>query len=364
MKKSGLVSFANNDTEQEMNMENQKLLLILQKLIPLYMEKYNVPGLALAVTQDEKIIASLEFGVKNIMTREHVVSSTVFEAASLSKPIVAYAALQMCQEELIDINKPLSKYLSKPYQGNPDNLSTITLRHVLTHTSGFPTANLKIGDSLKINSYPGSQFAYSGESFRYLAHVMEQIAKIPFNEYMKKNVFNPLKMNDSSYTWEEQYNLQAASPHDTQSNLREKWKPKKPVSSFSLHTTAIDFAKFLIEVLPYLNNDNLCQQVSFPINTYLSWCLGWGKEKKSDSKIYWHSGDNGTFQCFSIILCKQNVGIIIMTNSANGLKLCRDVLIETIGKEHPLIDWEFENDDNVDFPDGDILSNWWEMYGV
>lgn len=345
-----------------MNMENHNLILMLQKTIPLFMENYNVPGVALATTQEGEIISTQEFGFKNIITKERVVSSTVFEAASLSKPIVAYAALKMCHEQLLDIDKPLGKYLTKQYKGNPANLSVITLRHILTHTSGFPNANLKIGDSLTIHPNPGSQFIYSGESFRYLAHAIECITRMPFEDYMQQNVFIPLKMYDSSFIWKEKYNILAAYPHDAQGNITVKWKPKKPVASFSLHTTASDFAKFIIEASHYLYNEPINQKIIFPINTYLSWCSGWGKENLSGSEIYWHSGDNGSFQCFSIILCQQNLGLIIMTNSANGLKLCRDVILQIIGKEHPLIDWEFSNDDDLSV---DIISsNWWKIYGV
>lgn len=342
----------------------QDLLSCLNKTLPFMMKKLQVPGLSLAIIKNNEI-SNLEFGVKNIITKERINFSTIFEGASLSKPLVAYAALELVKKGVLEINRPLGSYLKNPYQNNPLYLSAVTLRHVLTHTAGFSSVNLKAGEALVLPYYPGSQFTYSGDSFRYLAHVIEHLTNIPFSLYMQENVFKPLKMNDSSFIWREEYDSQSAYPHDKNGNLMEKWKPKQAVASFSLHTTAIDFAKFMMEVFMSKNSSyqqpQLVSEISFPINESLSWCLGWGMENTPEGVNFWHSGDNGTFQCFSIFLSQQELGIVIMTNSANGLRLCRNVLEQLSRKNHPLIEWEFDFNEETN---GEIPSKWWEIYGV
>lgn len=331
------------------------------------MEKYLIPGIAVAWVKNEEI-THLEFGVKDIVTKNPVDASTLFEAASLSKPIVAYAALKLVKEGALDIDKPLASYLLHPYLDNHHPyLAVVTLRHILTHTAGFASANLKVGQQLDLPFYPGSQFGYSGESFRYLAHVIERVTNTSFNTYIQNNLFKPLNMHSSSFIWEEKQAPNYASPHDKQGCSREKWKPQRPVASFSLHTTATDFSKFMKEVFHVKKSNQysgLPLDINFPINEHLSWCAGWGMEKTPAGNNFWHSGDNGTFQCFCIFLSQKNASLVMMTNSANGLQLCQDVLQQSINEPHPLIEWEFASDESDAGNHEDIFSNWWEIYGV
>jgi Beta-lactamase class C and other penicillin binding proteins len=138
----------------------------------------------------DKKIVTFECGVKNSISLDPITSSTVFEAASLSKPLIAYAALELCENGRLEMDKPLSAYLQSPESEDPF-LSAVTLRHVLSHTGGFPTANLKPGDPLKLEFYPGTQFAYSGESYCYLGRVIEQITGDSLASYMQEHVLTP-----------------------------------------------------------------------------------------------------------------------------------------------------------------------------
>jgi len=161
----------------------------LQKIVQELIKKYNIPGLSLAIIKNGKIGSHLEFGVKNSNYPEPVLSNTVFEAASLSKPVVAYGALILVKNEIFDIDKPLRDYLNTPYMGDPAYLSEVTLRHVLSHTSGFPNVNLKKGESLTLAFPPGSHFNYSGESFRYLGKVIEHLYGASLETFYKKVFF-------------------------------------------------------------------------------------------------------------------------------------------------------------------------------
>ena len=97
-----------------------------------------VPGLSIAVIRNGKLAWNHGFGVKNAETKEPVTEDIVFEAASLSKPVFAYAVLKLVDSGKLELDTPLVKYLNRPYIENDDRVNLITARRVLTHTTGFP----------------------------------------------------------------------------------------------------------------------------------------------------------------------------------------------------------------------------------
>jgi CubicO group peptidase (beta-lactamase class C family) len=324
-------------------------LLPFSSLLSL-IQLYHIPGASLTVIQ-EQTITTFDWGVKKSSLADPVASSTVFEAASLTKPLVAYLALKLCEKGVLGLDRPLP-----PLE---ENLPSITLRQILSHTAGFPTENRKAGDPLRLISSPGSCFAYSGEGFCYLGRVIEHLTDTPLASLTRELVFKPLHMEESSLIWEEKYNGQAASPHNRQEQPLEKWKPTQAIASFSLHTTASDFAKFMIgaKAFPEMS------VVSHRVNDSIGWGLGWGIEMMPDGNhAMWHSGDNGAFQCLAFQ--NKQIGFVIMTNSANGMKLYRHIFDLLIGGNHPLLDWEQFDARAAEELDEEFLANWWKIYGL
>lgn len=139
------------------------------------------------------------FGVKNAKIGLPVTAETVFEAASLSKPVFAYGVLKLIDQGKLGLDVPLTTYLPKPYIDGDERLNKITARIVLSHRTGFP--NWRGKPSLKICFTPGERFSYSGEGYIYLQRVVEHITGKPLNEYITEAVFTPLGMANSSYVW-------------------------------------------------------------------------------------------------------------------------------------------------------------------
>ena len=102
------------------------------------MEEATVPGLSLTLIRGAEVFTSRAFGVRSSVSREPVTQDTVFEAASLSKPVFAYAALKLCEAGVLDLDTPLAGYLPEPYLPDEPRLELVTMRHVLSHTSGLP----------------------------------------------------------------------------------------------------------------------------------------------------------------------------------------------------------------------------------
>ena len=150
----------------------EQVVAQLEHHVPQLMKDADVAGLGIGLLRDGELVWQHGFGVKNSKTKEPVDDTTVFEAASLSKPVFACAVLKLVDEGKFGLDKPLNQYLPGNYDvGEDARLGKITARLVLSHTTGFP--NWRTGGKLKIHFTPGERFSYSGEGMVYLSKVIE-----------------------------------------------------------------------------------------------------------------------------------------------------------------------------------------------
>jgi CubicO group peptidase (beta-lactamase class C family) len=184
-------------------------------------------------------------GVTELDGTQAVSDRTVFDVASLSKPVVAYAVLQLADAGAFQLDDPLSKFVSSIVPHDQASAS-ITARHVLTHTSGLP--NLRGKDPLEIHFRPGAWFSYSSVGFSYLQSAVEAVTSAPLEATMRRLVFEPLAMRTSSFEWHERFNSAFAHPHEGTVQL-DKHRPRVAEASYSLQTTAADYASFVAAVL-------------------------------------------------------------------------------------------------------------------
>ena len=160
------------------------------------MDSYDLPGLAIGVVKDDQIVYAQGFGRTNIETNEPITTETIFHMASISKPFVATAIMQLVEQGKIDLNAPLIQYL--PYfQLADDRYKTITIQQMLCHMSGMPDVEdyewekpqydegaleryvrSLTGHSLK--SEPGEKYAYSNMAFEVLGNLIEQVSGLSF----------------------------------------------------------------------------------------------------------------------------------------------------------------------------------------
>jgi CubicO group peptidase (beta-lactamase class C family) len=198
------------------------------------LSRHGVPGLALAVVGNGAPVEVATAGVRNAVIGTPVDADTVFEAASLSKPVFAYAVLQLIDSGVLSLDTRLS--------------AAITVRHVLTHTSGLPNWRAKT-TPLKTYFAPGERFSYSGEGFVWLQQVVETITGEPTDRLTERLVFEPLEMRRSSYIWQPAFDGAHADPHNAGSSPQSKKKPTEANVAYSFQTTAPDYARFLGAVL-------------------------------------------------------------------------------------------------------------------
>ncbi|MDX2039929.1 MAG: serine hydrolase domain-containing protein [Acidobacteriota bacterium] len=338
--------------------KKEQIIERLIAAIPKLMEEGKVPGLSIALIQKGALVWHKGFGVKNAQTKEPVADNTVFEAASLSKPVFAYAVLKLVDEGKLDLDAPLTKYLPGNYDvGEDARINQITARHVLSHRPGFPNWRRQ-NNPLTIHFTPGERFSYSGEGFVYLSKVVEKITGEDFNNFMKRMVFVPLGMNDSSYVWQESYVAQHAFSHSNDGQMTGQNKSTKHNAAASLRTTAQDFGKFLVAIAkgsglkPATKRQMLAPQIQVSesgtnntlkapekLSASLSWGLGWGLQTTNDGLAYWHWGDNGNMKAYVVMYDKQQFGLVVFTNGANGLKIVPEIISESLGGQQPALSW-------------------------
>jgi len=332
-------------------------ILQLERDVPELMKKDGVPGIAIALIRSGKTTWVHGFGMKEAKTDQPVTGETVFEAASLSKPVFAYGVLKLVELGKLGLDVPLTTYLPKPYIAGDERLRKITARIVLSHRTGFP--NWRGDDGLlPIYFTPGERFSYSGEGYVYLQRVVEQITGKPLNEYITEAVFTPLGMTTSSYVWRPDFDALTATGHDRDGKPVALWKPKEAGAASTLNTTAKDYALFVEAVLngkglkpatldemerPQIALDPECRicikQEPKQLSKNLFWGLGWGIQREDGTDALWHWGDNGAFKCFVMAEPKTKAGVVMFANSENGLEIAKPVIDEAMGAESLAFAW-------------------------
>lgn len=329
----------------------------LELLVPRLMADGEVPGLAIAVVRGTQHLWHKGFGVASTRTREPVVDTTIFEAASLSKPVFAYAVVKLADEGKIDLDRPLSAYLPGSYELAADDprLHQVTARHVLGHTSGLP--NWRGPGALSIHFTPGDRFSYSGEGFVYLTKAVERITGEPLEDMMRRTVFGPLGMKDSSYALQPHYATRKAHAHDAAGRATDRSQRVRPNAAASLHTTAADYGRFVAAMLngtglkessraamlsaqvALAESTNMTGRTPRKLSKVLAWGLGWGLQSSAEGTAFWHWGDNGDMKAYVVADDIRKTAVVVFANSANGLSIVPEIVEAVLGTPQPALEW-------------------------
>lgn len=319
----------------------------LERTLPALMDSGGVPGLAIARVEDGRVRWARGFGVVDGPGSAAVDEHTVFEAASLSKPVFAYAVLRLAERGVLDLDRPLWEYLPEPELADDPRARRMTARMVLSHTTGLQ--NERMGDGrLALAFAPGERFRYSGEGYAYLGRVLECVAGTPLEELMRREVFAPLGMTRSSYTWRDGFAANAAIGHGGFGEPRTPTRPRAPRPPSSLHTTAHDYARFLAATVrgtglrPATRAAAIAPQVD--VAEGVGWALGWSVESAESRPLLWHHGDNSNsgFTAFAMADPARGAALVYFANSTTGLGIAGEVLTRAGGAfagSHPAVAW-------------------------
>ncbi len=350
----------------------------IDQIIIKLMDTANVQGLSIGILNNNKIKFVKSFGYKNKKERELLDTSTVLYAASFSKPVFAFLTLKLVQENLLDLDRPLYKYLNKSipeYEdysqlGVDEQWKLITARMCLSHTTGLPNTrwiNVKTGEldtlgPMKIYFKPGTRYAYSGEGLKLLQLVEEKITGKNIEELAIEKVFKPFGMSRTGYIWHDRFDSNYAIGHLENDVLNPKKKRTQPVASGSMVTTIADYSRFIENIMQgkglnkKLWNEMISPQIKisskyqFPTITDdstrdnevidLSYGLGWGLLKCKYGRAFFKEGHDDAWRNYNINFIDKGISIIIMTNSANGELIFKELLEKII--DDTCTPWQWE----------------------
>lgn len=261
---------------------------------------------------------------------------SVFEAASLSKPVFAFAVLKLVREGKMDLNAPVLKYLpggyvhqAQPYrldsktdQVSDPRLQAITVRMALNHTSGLPNW---AGGPLAFDGQPGEKWQYSGEGYVLLQRAVEAVTHEKLDEFMERQVFQPLGMKNSGFVRQSRLEKHIVAGSTKDGTVIRPFPFRVPVAAFTLYTSAQDYGLFLATLLN--DESTLKQIIGSPVTVNpkldLSWGMGWGLERKTDDVVIWHWGNNPGYRAFVMASTKSGDGFVMLTNSDIGFALAK-----------------------------------------
>jgi CubicO group peptidase (beta-lactamase class C family) len=313
-----------------------------------------IPGIAGVIIRNGQLDSHVRCGMRSAHGTDRIDEYTVFDAASLSKPVFAHAVLQLVDQGDLSLDAPLGNYLSR-YVPVDDRASSITARQVLSHSTGLP--NWRNADTpLKTYFRPGDRFSYSGEGFLYLQRAIEAIAGEKLHSLADRLVFQPLGMTRSGFVWDWRYDENRAYPHDAFGRPALGGKPGEGNAAWSLQTTAADFARFLLCVLdgwrlqpetarawlhPHIDirhpGIQCLGQSDGDLATGVAWGLGWGLEPSEGTFFHW--GDNGPFTAFTMGSMNNRDAAVFFMNGASGLSIMPELLSLLGRRERPSLAW-------------------------
>lgn len=320
------------------------------------MEKYQVPGASVALVDGYAVLWTAGYGVRSAESDEPVTAQTLFQAASISKPVAAIAALRLVEQGKLDLDRKVNEQL-KSWQ-IPDNAVTektpIKLRHLLSHSAGltvhgFPGyATDKTVPTLLdvLNGQPpanssavrsflraGDRFKYSGGGYCVLQQLLIDTTGEPFPQLMRELVLAPLDMTHSTYEQPLPAALQsqAAVGHRPQrAPIAGGWHVYPEMAAAGLWTTpenlarvAIDVAKSYADKGGKLLSPEMARRMCTPENRFHG--LGFALQGEGAALCFQHGGSNEGFRCVLMMFPASGQGIAVMTNSDHGGKLLTDV---------------------------------------
>jgi CubicO group peptidase (beta-lactamase class C family) len=291
-------------------------------------------------------------GVRDKESGQRVDAQTVFGAASLSKPMVAYAVMQLADSGVIDLDQPLGEIMAPPVPDDPAS-AAITMRHLLSHTGGLQ--NLLGKDPARLYFPPGAWFSYSSLGFTHLQAAVAARTGEPLEATMKRLVFDPLGMRSSSFEWQPRFAANLAIPHEGGKPIA-KHMPPAASASYSLQTTAGDYAAFMAAVVrgdrlgaasrrqwlmahaTVPREGVLHLQDSPPVtDPRIAWALGWGVEPEPGTFFQWGKMDG--VRAFAMGSISEQAGFVLLTNSNKGLRLMAPLARDILPGDHPAIAW-------------------------
>jgi D-alanyl-D-alanine carboxypeptidase len=300
------------------------------------MRKRHVPGLSLAVVRDGKIIKAKGYGFANLELKVAAEPETVYEVGSLTKQVTAAAVMLLVEEGRVSLDDKITKHLA----GLPDSWGSITVRHLLTHTSGIKTyvgtpgfelsrrlsgdEFIKAAGGLPLLFEPGTSWDYSNTNFNLLGHIVERASGKPFWQFLEERIFRPLGMTATRFNDHRRIvPLRADGYFFREGGWVKRDPPVWDVGAAgALLSNALDVAKWetALEAGKVLKPSSL-EQMWTPVSlsgggTY-PYGFGWSVETFRGHRLISHGGLMAGFSAYVARYPEERLTVVVLCNLAN-----------------------------------------------
>jgi CubicO group peptidase (beta-lactamase class C family) len=353
---------ASSSAGQRDRLAGQQTSPALRQAISDAAKKYKIPGIAIALIERGQLRAVEVFGVRDLKSNAPVTPNTIFEAGPLGEPLYAYAVLLLSAGGRFNPGAPLPSYSPLPYVRNLDPTSSspvteplydprfnqVTAIRVMNHTSGLP--DWARNQHLRWQTEPGKKWLYSNEGYLYLQNVIEHVSGESFDAFVTRSILGPARMAHSGFVWQETYASEMATGYDRSGAPVELHRYARPAAATTLYTSVRDYAQFIMYILASAPAQRAHESaVSLMLNSTVSvadavpfsWGLGLGLEKNNDDLFFFHRENSPGFQAFVLASRKTGNGVVIFTNSGNGLDAVPEIVAATLGGTHPILQSAF-----------------------
>ncbi len=304
----------------------------VDKFLKTLMDSMNIKGISIAIINNSKIVYHRSLGVADINSLDTVNNQTLFQAASISKPMFAYFVMRMVDKGLLNLDTPLYKYL--PYHDIEDDprYKLITARMVLCHTTGFPNWRPDYMGKLDIKFTPGTKFSYSGEGYMYLAKVIAHLTNrnlSNLDSVFQQEVAKPLSLKHVYFGMNDYVAKHLAKGYDGDKLVYDKnFDIINFNSAGGLYAEAVSYANFLIAIIEEKGlvkegfKEMLKAQVQVPDDNNLrkysgvtEFSLGFERKPSNYGMNFAHGGNNWGFSSFFTINKEKKFGYVFFINS-------------------------------------------------
>jgi CubicO group peptidase (beta-lactamase class C family) len=322
------------------------------------MERAGVPGVSVAVVKDFQIHWAKGWGVAAVKTGKPVDARTRFQAASISKPVTAMAALRLAQQGRLSLDQDVNQLLKswKVPESQHTRAQPVTPRSLFSHTSGaddgfgFPGYDPSLPRPTVVQILEGEQpsnvgpvlfarppyqaYKYSGGGSAIMQLALTDLTGVPFAELMQRTVLGPLGMTDSSYEQPMPAALEpfAAHAHDGEgAAMSAPWHVYPEQSAAGLWTTPTDLARFLIEIQKAVRGpagEVLSQAMAREMTTPVGvgpYAVGMSIAKRGEGWYMSHTGSNRGFRALMVGHVRNGYGLVVMTNANGGGQVMNEI---------------------------------------
>jgi CubicO group peptidase (beta-lactamase class C family) len=306
-----------------------------QDSIPVWLAKNKVPVLGIGIIENSRITGIRIYG--HLDNQNPAPENTIFNVASLTKPVVAITVLKLVGSGQWDLDEPLSYYWIDPDIRDNPWCKKLTTRIILSHQTGFPNwRDQTPSKRLIFNFEPGTRFGYSGEGYEYLRRALESKFGKSLQELSDSIIFKPLGMKDTRYSWDVHMDSSRfAMAHKENGEVINRKKITEICAADWLVTSVEDYSKFGVYVLQKagLSNELFDQMVTARVRISDEpgdgMGLGWEviKELPHNEFIITHTGHDWGVSTLIILFPQSNRGIVMMTNGDSGF-----VVISAVAK--------------------------------